>query len=113
MKRWLTALAGTAVLAGTLVAAAPATALPGLPSTVFDPASVGWASVRDLTSAQFATAFDEWKRKDYLVTDLEVDVVNGDYRVGAVFQQNTDHRAWRSLRDMSAAQYATEQANAA
>lgn len=105
--------ATVAASAAVLAIASPAMAQPGPPSSVFDPPSVGWASVRDLTSAQFGTAFDTWKAKGYLVTDLEVDVSGGDYRVGAVFQENIDHRAWKSLRDLTAAQYASEQASAA
>lgn len=105
------ALGGLA--AGLLTAPAPALAHPGLPSAVFDPPAVEWASVRDMTSAAFGATFDDLTAKGYLVVDLEVDVTGGDYRVGAVFQQNTDKRAWRSLRDLSETEYAAAKAKAA
>ena len=36
-----------------------------------------------------------------MVIDLEVDVIDGAYRVGAVFRPNPDGRGWASLRNLS------------
>ena len=36
-----------------------------------------------------------------MVIDLEVDVIDGAYRVGAVFRKNPDGRGWASLRNLS------------
>ncbi|GAA3950891.1 serine hydrolase [Actinoplanes auranticolor] len=101
------------LLAGLPAVTAPAVAHPGPPAAVFDPAAVAWASVRDQSSAAFAQTFAKMKADGYLVLDLEIDASPGDYRVGAVFQRNLDHRAWRSLRDLTEAQFATERAKAA
>ncbi|RSM72729.1 hypothetical protein DMB66_04955 [Actinoplanes sp. ATCC 53533] len=103
----------TAVVLGSLLTVpSPVAAHPGVPSAVFDAPAVEWASVRDMTSAAFGATFDDMTAKGYLVVDLEVDVTAGDYRVGAVFQRNTDKRAWRSLRDLTEAEYAAAKAKA-
>lgn len=95
---------GAMLLAGSTTASAH----PGMPSAVFDQDSVGWASVRDRTSAQFAADFASWRDKGYLVVDIDIEVQGGQQRIGAVFQQNTDGRAWRSLRNLTDAQFKTE-----
>ncbi|HYN95548.1 MAG TPA: serine hydrolase [Pilimelia sp.] len=100
------------LLAGVSTVAGPAAAHPGPPSNVFDRPAVAWASVRDQSSAAFTKIFQDMKAKGYLVIDLEVDASPGDYRVGAVFERNTDNRTWRSLRDMTETQYAAEKAKA-
>lgn len=103
----------TAALVVALSAGAiPAEAHPGPPSSVFDPASVAWFSVRDQSSAAFAQTFATMKADGFLVLDLEVDASPGPYQVGAVFQRNVDNRDWRSLRDLTEAQFATEKAKA-
>ncbi len=107
-----TAVALGALTAGVLTVPAPAVAHPGVPSAVFDPPAVDWVSVRDMTSAAFGATFDDMTAKGYLVVDLEVDVTAGDYRVGAVFQQNTDKRGWRSLRDLTETEFAAATAKA-
>lgn len=94
-------LAGGIAATASVAAAVPAGAHATLPTAVFDPPSTAWASYRDLTSDQFADRFDAMVEKGYRVSDLEVDVVGGTYRVGAVFTRNTDGRAWRSLRDLT------------
>lgn len=81
-----------------------------IPSPILDPNSVGWASVRGLTSAQYSADFDEKARAGYMVIDIEVDDINGTPRVGAVWQKNTDNRGWFQLRNMSAAEFETEKA---
>ncbi|HEX8343139.1 MAG TPA: serine hydrolase [Actinoplanes sp.] len=111
-RRSLAALTIAGLTGALLTAASPATAHPAAPSAVFDPPAVAWASVRDQSSAAFATTFKNMSAKGYLVVDLEIDVTGADYRVGAVFQRNTDKRAWRSLRDLTATQYATATAKA-
>ena len=93
-----------AALAACLVFAAPAAATPAVPTAVFDPPSTGWVSLRDYTGAQFAQRFDELKG-DHMPIDLEVDVIDGSYRVGAVFRTNPDGRGWASLRNLTHAQF--------
>ncbi len=100
------------VLAGTALGAPPAGAVPGVPSPIFDPHSVSWLSLRDQTSAQFATSFTQHSADGYLIVDLDIDVTGGNYRVGSVWQRNTDNRAWQELRDLTEAQFQTAWANA-
>ena len=90
--------------AASLALAGPAAATPAVPTAVFDPSTTGWYSYRNLTSAQFAARFDALKR-DNMVIDLEVDVIDGAYRVGAVFRANPDGRGWASLRNLTSAQF--------
>jgi hypothetical protein len=40
-----------------------------------------------------------------MVIDIEVDEIDGEQRVGAVWQDNLDNRGWFELRNMSAAQF--------
>jgi CubicO group peptidase (beta-lactamase class C family) len=89
-----------ATLALCLALAAPASAAPVLPTAVFDPDETSWLSYRNLTSSQYAAKFAALKH-DHMVVDLEVDVIDGAYRVGAVFRKNPDRRAWASLRNLT------------
>ena len=93
-------LAGSLTMLSGTAGAAPLT-----PTALFDPPETAWVSVRNLTSSQFGTRFDDLSGKGYMVTDLEVDVTGGDYRVGAVFQKNPDGRGWYSIRDLTDAQF--------
>jgi CubicO group peptidase (beta-lactamase class C family) len=93
-----------AALAASLVFAAPAAATPAVPTATFDPPSTGWVSLRDHTGAQFADRFGKLKA-DHLPIDLEVDVIDGAYRVGAVFRTNPDGRGWASHRNLTGAQF--------
>ncbi len=94
-----------APLAPTALRAAPSAASPAaatdLPSNIFDPNEVGWASVRNMTSAQYADYFDAKSAQGYMVTDIEVDIVDGIQRVGAVWQRNLDNRGWYQLRNLT------------
>jgi CubicO group peptidase (beta-lactamase class C family) len=88
--------------------AGPDSPLDPIPSPILDPDSVSWASVRGMTSSQFATYFDEKSRAGYMVIDIEVAEIDGVERVGAVWQDNLDNRGWFELRNMSASQFITE-----
>ena len=103
LKRILAAVASVAALG--VVGTAAAT--PGLPSSRFDPKETSWVSLRDYSSAAFAAKFDELK-STMMVIDLDVDVIGGDYRVGAVFRKNPDGRGWVSLRDLSGTAFAAK-----
>ena len=103
LKPILAAIATVAALG--VVGTAAAT--PGLPSSRFDPKETSWVSLRDYSSAAFAAKFDELK-STMMVIDLDVDVIGGDYRVGAVFRKNPDGRGWVSLRDLSGTAFAAK-----
>lgn len=79
----------------------------GLPSAVYDQNSVGWLSVRNMTSAQFGAYFDGKSRDGYMVIDIEVDEIDGVQRVGAVWQKNTDGRGWVEKRNLTSDEFAT------
>jgi hypothetical protein len=90
-------LAMVAVAVGLVLvagAAPPASAHPVLAPAVFDPASVGWASVRDATEAQFHDSVDARAAQDMIMIDLEADGTAAGPRFGAVFQRNLDGRHW-------------------
>jgi CubicO group peptidase (beta-lactamase class C family) len=91
-------------LAGLALAASAAHATPVLPRATFDPAETGWISLRDATSSQFASRFDQLK-SSMMVIDLDVDEIAGSYRVGAVFRPNSDGRGWYSLRNLTGAEF--------
>ena len=93
-----------AALAACLAFASPAGATPAVPTSVFDPNETSWLSYRNLTSSQFASKFAALKA-DHMVIDLEVDVIDGDYRVGAVFRKNPDGRGWASLRNLTSDEF--------
>ncbi|MCW5853250.1 MAG: serine hydrolase [Anaerolineae bacterium] len=80
----------------------------GLPSALFDPNSVGWASVRNLTSSDFSADFEDRKDDGYMVTDIEVVEMEGVQRVSAVWKKNTDRRGWHSHRNLSDAEFHTK-----
>ncbi len=79
---------------GELVAAAGV-----LPSSLYDPDEIGWASIRGLSSSAFADHFNAMK-DEYLMMDIEVDEIDGDQRVSAVWQRNTDNRGWAEHRNL-------------
>ena len=70
-----------------------------------DPDAVSWASGRDYNSSDFGAWFAEMSRQGYMLTDIEVDEVDGQERVGGVWQENTDGRDWLETRDMSQATF--------
>lgn len=70
-----------------------------LPSALFDLNETGWASYRDMSSSQFADKFQELK-DDYLMTDVEIDSVGGEYKAAAVWQRNDTNRSWAEYRNL-------------
>jgi CubicO group peptidase (beta-lactamase class C family) len=85
-----------------------AQATPTLPSNLFDPNETQWYSVRNLTSQEFANRFNQYKNAGQMLVDIDIDAINGDYRVSGVFQKNLDGRAWSSLRNLTNAQFHAE-----
>lgn len=104
-RRRVATVLAAAVAAATILIGAPAHAVPAVPSDVFDPESVSWRSHRDQSSAGFAATFAKDSGDGYLIIDLEIDVFGSDYRVGSVWQKNTDGRGWQELRDLSGSQF--------
>ncbi len=75
-----------------------------LPSSLFDPDSIGWASRRDMSSSAFSDWFKQMKDA-YMLIDIEVDEVNGQQRVAGVWQRNTDNRGWAEHRNLTSSQF--------
>lgn len=86
------------------VAAQPASAHPA-PLKEFDPDQTSWTSIRNQSSEDFADYFQEQVDKGLMVIDLEVDVIEGRYEVGAVFVDNPDDRGWLSRRDLTSDEF--------
>ncbi len=84
--------------------AQPAAAHPA-PPALFDPDETSWLSIRGMSSSDFGDYFDDKVDEGYMVTDLEVDVIDGDYQVGAVFTDNPDDRGWVSKRNLTSTQF--------
>lgn len=94
-----------ALLSVSLLPLSRAQAAGGPPSSILDPLSVSWASVRNMTSAQFSDYFDQKSRDGYMVIDIEVDDIDGEQRVGAVWQKNIDGRGWAEWRNMTSDEF--------
>jgi CubicO group peptidase (beta-lactamase class C family) len=75
-----------------------------LPATVFDPDETSWSSVRNMSSAAFSAHFNAMK-DDYLMIDIEVDEIDGQERVAAVWQWNSDNRGWAEWRNLTHEQF--------
>jgi CubicO group peptidase (beta-lactamase class C family) len=94
-QRWLRGAAAAAILVSALLPAArPAQASAGLPLGQFDPDSVGWYSYRNLSESTFDSDFAEKSEAGYILIDIDIDVVDGERSIGAVWQENLDGRAW-------------------
>jgi CubicO group peptidase (beta-lactamase class C family) len=76
-----------------------------IPSPILDPNSIGWLSVRNMTSAQFSDYFDEKSAEGYMVIDIEVDEISSTQRVGAVWQKNSDGRGWAEFRNQTGSEF--------
>ncbi|MBD1847715.1 serine hydrolase [Cyanobacteria bacterium FACHB-63] len=72
-----------------------------LASPIDDPNNIDWTSIRGYDSKEFNEYFNKQKAEGFRVVDLEVDEINGKANYSAIFQKNTDQRAWASLRDLS------------
>ncbi|MCB0121558.1 MAG: serine hydrolase, partial [Caldilineaceae bacterium] len=75
-----------------------------LPSSLYDPDEIGWASIRGLSSSAFSDHFNAMKN-DYLMMDIEVDEIDGEQRVSAVWQRNTDNSGWAEHRNLDTNQF--------
>jgi CubicO group peptidase (beta-lactamase class C family) len=104
-KGFLIAIPVILVMALFFVQVVPAAPQLPIPSNILDPNSVGWTSVRNMTSAQFSDYFKAMSDKGYMVIDIEVDEIDGTQRVGAVWQRNIDGRGWFEYRNMTSSEF--------
>ena len=66
---------------------------------------MGWASFRDLTSADFSKKFKQYKDKGYLMIDVDAYKVGSRIRYSMVWRKNTDGRGWVEFRDLTNSGY--------
>ena len=67
--------------------------------------NLGWASFRDLTSAQFSSKFDEFSAAGYIMIDVDAYPQGSSLRYSMVWQKNTDGRDWAEHRNLTSAGY--------
>lgn len=101
----LAAALAAVTLAGALTPPASVAAHPGLPSPIFDPDEVSWASIRDRNLADFNARVAEYTRAGFLVIDIDADLGPEGPVFAAVFQRNLDGRAFRVEPMMTEAQF--------
>lgn len=70
-----------------------------------DEKALDWASKRDLTSAAFSTAFNEYKSKGYMMIDVDAYSTPRGLRYSMVWRENTDKRGWAEHRNLTSAEY--------
>lgn len=108
-RRLTAAVAGAAAVltaASTLATTIPASSVPGVPASAFDPNTTSWYSYRDQSSSSFSTTFNALKGS-YIPTDIDIET-SGGYAVGSVWQKNPDGRSWKEKRNLTSAQFNAE-----
>ena len=70
-----------------------------------DEKNLGWVSKQDLTSSQFFSEFTKYKKKGYMMIDVDAYRVNGSLRYSMIWRKNTDGRAWAEHRNLTSSQY--------
>lgn len=74
-------------------------------SILKDEKELNWVSQRDLTSQQFSSAFNKYKRQGYLMIDVDAYPSKNSTRYSMVWRKNTDGRTWKAHRDMTSSVY--------
>ncbi|MEZ4676284.1 MAG: serine hydrolase [Caldilineaceae bacterium] len=74
-----------------------------LPSALYDPDEIGWASIRGLSSSAFSDHFNAMK-DDYLMMDIEVDEIDGEQRARGLAAQHGQPR-WAEHRNLDTNQF--------
>jgi CubicO group peptidase (beta-lactamase class C family) len=81
------------------------TALPASAGIFNDPLGLAWASRRDLTNAQFAQYFAEYRDLGYIITDVDAYPNGSGLQYAMIWQENTDGRGWAEWRNLSSSEY--------
>lgn len=108
--RTVAALARTMVVAVIVLALAAGIAPPAMAasplygSAVFDSKAIGWHYRTNMTLDEYKAYFDE-QTKSRIQIDIEADVIDGQTKFAAVFQDNVDGRSQYVLRDMTKAAF--------
>ena len=91
--------------------AVAALAAPASASLINNELNQGWASFRDLTSAEFSAKFAEFRDAGYRMIDVDAYPNGSGVLYSQVWENNSDNRGWAEYRDMTSAQYATRWAD--
>ena len=91
--------------------AVAALAAPASASLINNELNQGWASFRDLTSAEFSAKFAEFRDAGYRMIDIDAYPNGSGVLYSQVWENNSDNRGWAEYRDMTSAQYATRWAD--
>lgn len=83
-------------------------AVPAGAAMVDDKKNLAWASLRDLTNAEFAAAFNDYKSKGYIIIDVDAYPHGSGVRYSMVWQKNTEGRGWKEHRNLTSSQYAAK-----
>lgn len=67
----------------------------------------GWYSFRDLTSAEFASKYTQYRNAGFRMIDIDAYPNGSGLLYSQVWEKNSDTRAWAEYRDMTSAQYST------
>ena len=65
----------------------------------------GWASFRDLTSAEFSAKFTQYRDAGYRMIDIDAYPNGSGLLYSQVWEKNSDKRDWAEYRNMTSAQY--------
>ncbi|MBC8078052.1 MAG: hypothetical protein H7Y32_18385 [Chloroflexales bacterium] len=68
--------------------------------------NLDWASYRNLTSDEFATYFDDFSKRGFILVDTEAYNTGDGLRYSQIWVKNTDGLGWIALRNMSSDEYA-------
>ncbi|MFK7800761.1 MAG: serine hydrolase [Anaerolineae bacterium] len=67
---------------------------------------LGWASLRNLTSAQFSEKFAQYSRAGYMIIDVEAYLTkDNELRYSMVWVQNSEDLDWSEYRNMTSAEF--------
>lgn len=67
--------------------------------------NLAWIALRNMTSTEYANAFDRYAAEGFRVHDIESYLTSGGQRYAAIWFKNTNGRGWYAYRDMTAKQY--------
>lgn len=93
------------VIAAPLSVFSPAAAAGSPPTSLLDPNSVKWASLRGYSSADFAAYFNGQDGTKMMMTDIDGYRLDGATRYSAIWQANVDGRGWYERRDLTSDEF--------
>lgn len=93
------------VVLGLLALACVTAINPASAAILKDEKGLAWASRRDLTSQQFADAFDDYRQQGLMMVDVDAYPEGRGVRYSMIWRENSDRRGWAEHRDMTSNGY--------